>query len=645
MEAIKRIVLRVWMAGLWLTSSTLLPAQSISIAEYPGASAPRGITAGPDGALWFAQANSIGRITATGTLTQYTVPTAGGFPEGITTGPDGALWFTENSQSKIGQVTTAGSFNEYPVPTAASSPFIITTGPDGALWFTEGSTNKIGQITTAGKFTEYTIPTAASAPRGIAVGPDGALWFTEQAGNQIGRITTTGTFTEYPVPSSQAGLNVGIAAGPDGALWFTEAFTNKIGRITTTGTFTEYPIPTTGSSPYDITAGPDGALWFAENVGNKIGRITTAGNFFEYPIPTASSSPGFITAGPDGALWFTETSGNNIGRITGLQTLESVVVPNGNATVAGGDTSNLPSTPVSAEFQSVFAGGQFLTPLVQNPAIGFGSVKGETYITGFTFRAAPGTGPANVILSGNIYLSTSPNYPNSAQGPLLSATLANNVGPDNTLVFSGGFTLSGAGCPGPAACPFANNLLFTTPFLYHGGSPLLVDVKATSILGAAGYFDQVDCGAPGCSVANVAASPLGTPTAADVSYGGNVTQFTFAPVPLPFFTGEESLGSGVYYLQFPDSNPFGYYNFQSSSILYHYDMGFEAFIPGSGADIYLYDFTTSHWWYTSSTLFPYLYDFSLNAWLYYFPDPNNPGRYSANPRYFSNLTTGMIVTM
>ena len=52
-------------------------------------------------------------------------------------------------------------------------------------------------------------------------------------------------------------------------------------------------------------------------------------------------------------------------------------------------------------------------------------------------------------------------------------------------------------------------------------------------------------------------------------------------------------------------------------------MGFEAFIPGSAADIYLYDFTSNHWWYTSATLFPYLYDFTLNTWIYYFPDTNN----------------------
>ena len=47
----------------------------------------------------------------------------------------------------------------------------------------------------------------------------------------------------------------------------------------------------------------------------------------------------------------------------------------------------------------------------------------------------------------------------------------------------------------------------------------------------------------------------------------------------------------------------------------------------------------------STTLFPYLYDFTLNDWLYYFPDTKNPGHYTTNPRFFSNLTTGKIFSM
>ncbi len=117
--------------------------------------------------------------------------------------------------------------------------------------------------------------------------------------------------------------------------------------------------------------------------------------------------------------------------------------------------------------------------------------------------------------------------------------------------------------------------------------------------------------------------------------------------PPEFFIGEVSLGSGVYYLQFPNGTLFGYYNFPSFLIVYHYDLGFESFVDAldGNAGAYLYDFASSHWFYTSPSLFPYLYDFALNAWLYYFPNTKSAGHYTTNPRYFSNLTTSKIFTM
>ena len=117
------------------------------------------------------------------------------------------------------------------------------------------------------------------------------------------------------------------------------------------------------------------------------------------------------------------------------------------------------------------------------------------------------------------------------------------------------------------------------------------------------------------------------------------------PPPASFFSGEVSLGSGVYYLQFPDGNVFGYYNLANFPVFYHYDMGVEAFVAGGNGAAYLYDFTSGHWWYTSSSIFPSLYDFTLSNWLYYLPASNNPGHYTTNPRYFSDLTTGMIFKM
>ncbi len=129
------------------------------------------------------------------------------------------------------------------------------------------------------------------------------------------------------------------------------------------------------------------------------------------------------------------------------------------------------------------------------------------------------------------------------------------------------------------------------------------------------------------------------------AFPDDILQAHFELDPPAFFTTALPLGSGVFYSTFANGNLFGYYTYVTPSIFYHYDMGYEAFLPGAAGNIYLYDFITTHWWYTSASLFPYLYDFTLNAWLYYFPDPKNPDHYSTGPRYFSNLATEKIFSM
>src|SRR5450432_2668287 len=126
-------------------------------------------------------------------------------PTGITAGPDGNVWFTENNGNRIGRITPAGVVTEF---SAGISPFAgptgITVGPDGNLWFTE-SADRIGRITTSGVVTEFSAGiTSGAQPDGIAAGPDGNLWFTELTGNRVGRITPAGAVTEF---------SAGITAG------------------------------------------------------------------------------------------------------------------------------------------------------------------------------------------------------------------------------------------------------------------------------------------------------------------------------------------------------------------------------------------------------------------------------------------------
>jgi streptogramin lyase len=88
-----------------------------------------GITAGPDGNIWFTEYgnNTLGRITPTGVLTEFPIPKAGSYPTDITSGPDGNLWFTEDYN--IGRITPTGTVTAFPIPTVYVDPRAIVAGP------------------------------------------------------------------------------------------------------------------------------------------------------------------------------------------------------------------------------------------------------------------------------------------------------------------------------------------------------------------------------------------------------------------------------------------------------------------------------------------------------------------------------------
>jgi virginiamycin B lyase len=262
--------------NLWFTESAsdaigrITPAGAI--AEYGGivsGGAPQDIALGPDGNLWFTEAgyntgNRIGRMTPQGSLQEFCIRTCnapvaladqGLHPTGIVAGPDGRVWFAEANPATgdgkpgpygdagagyIGAASPDGTVHEYPVPTPNAQPTDITVGADGALWFTERAAGRIGRITTAGAVTEFPIPrppdanwiTQSSWPTAIARGPDGAVWFVENHANRIGRIDVSGALSHWAIPSGNSNPG-GIGAGPDGRMYFTEASGNRLGAVTT----------------------------------------------------------------------------------------------------------------------------------------------------------------------------------------------------------------------------------------------------------------------------------------------------------------------------------------------------------------------------------------------------------------------------
>src|SRR5918999_1026256 len=177
-----------------LAAMLAIPAAAVAIDEFPVGPNPGGITAGPDGALWFVEEGtptSIARITTAGVVTnRFSVPTTGttlpptdpnyvNALDQITLGPDGNLWFTQPRDNQIGVITPAGALTEYNVSVPDARPDAITSG---------AITN------------HFAVPTPGSEPSDITAGPDGALWFTEFAANKIGRIATATPVVVTPPP-------------------------------------------------------------------------------------------------------------------------------------------------------------------------------------------------------------------------------------------------------------------------------------------------------------------------------------------------------------------------------------------------------------------------------------------------------------
>ncbi|HSH61366.1 MAG TPA: DNRLRE domain-containing protein [Acidimicrobiales bacterium] len=345
-----------------------------------------GLTTGPDGALWFGNEDSIGRITTAGVVSIYPLPNMSSAC-GITTGPDGALWFTsvhENSEAIV-RYTIAGSISIYKHPSLAD-PTSLTSGPDGALWFVDRWGDFIGRVSTSGVITTYSSPNIL--PWGtITSGADGALWFG--GCGKVGRITTVGVISSYSDP--RIACVTSITSGSDGALWFTDRH-DHVGRMTTGGVVTNvYYSGDSEVGARGIVADPDGALWYLHGDDSVIAGITTGGDWAGgYPQNRIVAKS--LAIGPDGALWFL-SFGNWIGRMEVLKDRASA------SSLQGGSdhpTTSVPTATVVADARVA----------ASNPSTNYG---GET-----TIRAKGGSSPNNSYLKFDV---------SGLSGPVTSAKL------------------------------------------------------------------------------------------------------------------------------------------------------------------------------------------------------------------------------
>ena len=166
-------------------------------------------------------------------------------------------------------------------------------------------------------------------------------------------------------------------------------------------------------------------------------------------------------------------------------------------------------------------------------------------INQIAFRAFPGTGPLNLTIANlAVYLSTSPLSPTTDNGrTLMSTTFANNVGPDNTLVYSGPVSATSPGCAGPSPCPFDIVITFSTPFMYNPAlGSLLVDLQSTGLTSTQGSFDDALFPYPPGGSAGVVSGGLNDATGL-FSPTGHVVQLAYTGCTYLFDSGGWSVAA------------------------------------------------------------------------------------------------------
>jgi streptogramin lyase len=131
------------------------------------------LVVGPEGALWFTRQNrpgAIARMTPTGEFESFPIPTKPGLgpleqgwpaPRFLTVGPEGAIWFTDPGSNAVGRVLD-GAVTEYPIPSESQviPEEIVTVGNE--LWFDEADSASLGSINPTAQPTDETPKAAAT---------------------------------------------------------------------------------------------------------------------------------------------------------------------------------------------------------------------------------------------------------------------------------------------------------------------------------------------------------------------------------------------------------------------------------------------------------------------------------------------------
>ena len=174
-----------------------------------------------DGVLWFTgQAGFYGRLDpATGSIEVFPAPRGQG-PYGITATPEGEIFFSSLAGSYLGAVDpSSGEVRVIDPPTTGAGLRRAWSDSTGRIWVSEWFAGQVGVYDPrADEWREWPLPGDAPQAYAVFVDDTDAVWLTDFAANAIVRFDpTTESFTSFPLESVPA--EVRQLHGRPGEVW------------------------------------------------------------------------------------------------------------------------------------------------------------------------------------------------------------------------------------------------------------------------------------------------------------------------------------------------------------------------------------------------------------------------------------------
>jgi virginiamycin B lyase len=224
-----------WITDDGLNAILRVDPETDEVTRYPlPASAPRAnlntAAFDEDGVLWFTgQAGWYGSVDpASGEVNAFAAPRGAG-PYGITATPDGEIYFSSLAGSYLGAVDRAsGEVRVIEPPTAGAGLRRVWSDSAGRLWVSEWNAGQVGVFNPAdGSWREWPLP--GDGPQAYAVYVDelDAVWLTDFTADAIVRFDpVTEEFESFPAERPPAAVRQLL--GREGEVWGAESAGDRL---------------------------------------------------------------------------------------------------------------------------------------------------------------------------------------------------------------------------------------------------------------------------------------------------------------------------------------------------------------------------------------------------------------------------------